>query len=224
MPWIYRLERKLGRRFGIPNLILYVTATQLAVYVMTFFFLGDQFTLRLMLYWPAVMEGEVWRLVTFLVIPPVQSGNILLLLLVLYATYHIGSSLEAAWSTMLFTLFYVIEVAGAILGAVITRFGANGYIPLAMFLAYAYLYPEATFMVFYLIPVKAKWLALIDWVGFGILFILGGATQRVGIVLALAGFFCFFGPNVWRDIRQNFRTGKRRREFRKNWGNDNPWR
>ncbi len=179
MPWIYRLERKLGRRFGISNLILYVTATQLAVYVLGFFFLGDAFLSRLMLVWPFVMAGEVWRVLTFLVIPPVLDANILLLLLALYATYHIGTALESAWSTMLFNLFYVIAAVGAIIAAAITGFGYNYFIPLSMFLAYAYLYPDATFYIFYLLPVKARWLAIADWLYYGFLFITGGASTRV---------------------------------------------
>lgn len=223
MKWIYRLERKLGRSFGIPNLMIYITATQLAVYIMYYFFMPD------LVYWisllrPLVLQGEIWRLITFIFVPPVLDGNILMLILSLFVAYNIGSSLEHEWGTMLFTLYYTLGTVGAIAAGMISGIGYNYYIYLSMFLAYAYLYPNATFMLFFLLPVKAKWLAALDWALYIYLFIVGGAAERFAIVFSLINFFVFFGPDVWRTMKQNYKTSKRRREFRKNWGNDNPWR
>lgn len=222
MKWIYRLERKLGRNFGIPNLMIYITATQLAVYVLGYFFIPQLFY-YMQLSWPLVLEGEVWRLITFIFLPP-ASGNFLFLFIALYAAYHIGTSLETAWSTMLFTLFYGMGVLGAILSSIITGYAVNSYIYLSMFLAYAYLYPDATFMLFFVLPVKAKWLAIADWALYIYLFVMGTNADRLAIVFSLINFFIFFGPDVWKTMKNNYKTSKRRREFRKNWGKDNPWR
>lgn len=236
MKWIYRLERKLGRSFGIPNLMIYITATMVAVYVLGYFFI-DRLIGYLTLNWHYVMQGQIWRLITFIFIPPTW-GNLLLLLLALYAAYHIGSSLEYEWGPMLFTLYYVMGVVGAILASIVTYYalggpdsvaavyatGSNYYIYLSMFLAYAYLYPDATFMLFFILPVKAKWLAILDWALYIFAFVFGSITDRVAAVFSLINFFVFFGPDVWKTVKQNYKTGKRRREYRKNWGKDNPWR
>ncbi len=222
MKWIYRLERKLGRNFGIPNLMIYITSTMLAVYIMGFFFM-PKIIGYLGLNWWAVLHGQVWRLVTFLVLPPTW-GNMLLLLIALYATYHIGNTLEVEWGTTLFTIYYLLGAVGAILAAVITGYGTNYYLYLSLFLAYAYLYPNTTFMLFFLLPIKAKWLAIFNWALYFFAFVFGSTSDRVAIVFSLINFFVFFGPDVLRTVKQNYQTSKRRREYRKNWGDNNPWR
>ncbi len=222
MKWIYRLERRLGRNFGIPNLMIYITSTMLAVYIMGFFFMPGLIG-YFGLSWRAVLQGQIWRLLTFLILPPTW-GNILLLLIALYATYHIGNTLELEWGTTLFTIYYLLGAMGAILAAVITGYGTNYYLYLSLFLAYAYLYPNATFMLFFLLPIKAKWLAIFNWVLYFFAFVFGSNSDRAAIVFSLINFFVFFGPDVLRTVKQNYQTSKRRREYRKNWGDNNPWR
>lgn len=222
MKWVYRLERRLGRNFGVPNLMIYSTSTMLAVYIMGFFFMPG-IVGYLGLSWRAVLQGQVWRLITFLFLPPTW-GNILLLFIALYATYHIGNTLEMEWGTTLFTIYYLLGAVGAILAAIITGYGTNYYLYLSLFLAYAYLYPNATFMLFFLLPIKAKWLAIFNWVLYLFAFVFGSTMDRAAIVFSLINFFAFFGPDVLRTAKQNYQASKRRREYRKYWGNNNPWR
>jgi len=220
MKWVYRLERRLGRNFGIPNLMIYITSTMLAVYILGYFFMPSIIGF-LSLSWRAVLQGQIWRLITFLVLPPTW-GNVLLLFIALYATYHIGNTLEMEWGTTLFTIYFLLGAVGAILAAILTGYGTNYYLYLSLFLAYAYLYPNATFMLFFLIPIKAKWLAAFNWALYFLAFAFGSMTDRAAIVFSLLNFFSFFGPDVFRTIKQNYQAYKRRREFRRNWKN-NPW-
>lgn len=224
MKWIYRLERKLGRNFGIPNLMLYITATQLVVYVLGYFMM-DSLWGYMSLNFSLVLQGQVWRLLTFIFLPPVTTGNFLFLLLSLFVAYNIGSSLEAEWGVTLFNLYYVCGTVGAILAAAITGWGINSFLYLSMFLAYAYLYPDATFLLFFILPVKAKWLAIVDWATYILLFIfVNSFAIRLSIVFSLINFFLFFGPDVWKTMKNNYHASRRRREFRKNWGKNNPWK
>lgn len=222
MKWMYRLERKLGRNFGIPNFMIYLTATQLAVYVLGYFF-RPQIIVGMAFIRTAITHGQIWRVLTFLLLPP-AAGNFLFLLLALYVAYHIGISLEDAWGTTLFTLYYIFGAVGAILAGFVSGIGTNSYIYLSMFLAFAYLYPDTTFMLFFLLPVKAKWLAWANWALYIFLFITGGFYQRMAIIFSLANFFLFFGPDVWNTMKGNYKSQKRRREYKKNWNDQNPWR
>lgn len=216
MKWLNRLERKLGRNFGIPNLMIYITATMLVVYLVQMVAIPELISYMAFSRWH-IMQGQVWRVITFLLVPP--SFRPLPLILSLYAMYLIGNSLERAWGTARFTLFYIFGALGAIIAGFITGGATNYYISLSMFLAFAYLFPDATMMLFYLIPVKAKYIAYVDWALYIIAFIFYGWVHRISIVFSLIAFFIFFGPDIWSTMKRNYKTRKNRRSFQQNWRN-----
>jgi len=221
MKWIFRLERKLGRRFGIYNLMLYVTAPMFAVYILWivgFRGLPGYFRFDLGM----VLSGEVWRVVTFLVMPPL-SANVLLAIIGMYAAYHIGTSLEREWGKTLFTMYFFLGAIGALIAGIISSSGTNHYLILSIILAYMYIYPDATFMLFLILPVKAKYLAIVTWGIYIYQFIMSNnLAVRLAIVLSLINFFLFFGPGIINTMKKNYRSGKRHRQFRKNW--EDNWR
>jgi hypothetical protein len=222
MKWVYRLERRLGRGFGVSNLMIYVTSTLAAVYLLWLIIMpGLPLLLNLTRF--QVLQGQIWRLVTFLAVPPL-SGNVLLVLLGFYCTYHLGTSLEYAWGKSLFTIYFILGALGAIIAGMLSGYGDNSYLYLSIFLAYCYLYPEATFMIFFILPVKAKYLAIVNWVVYLYAFVMGNFSSRLAIVFSLANFFIFFGPQVLRTMKQNQQQSKRRREYRRNWGRGSDWR
>lgn len=226
MNFIHRFLRK-HRRLQIPNLMIYVTATMLAVYAL-------QFVLRSVLPIPLtqllefdrtlILQGQVWRLLSFVVVPP-GSSNMLWLLITLYFYYFVGSQLEDVWGESQFTFYYLLGVLGAIVAGFIAGGTSNTYLNLSLFFAFAHLFPNHQVLLFFLIPIKMKYLAWFNWFFFAVNFIFGNMVQRVTIVLSLLNFFLFFGPEIFSQIRERIRTRKRRKEFRRQMRGDNDlWR
>ena len=104
------------------------------------------------------MHGEVWRLFTFVFIP--QSTSPLGLVLTLYFYYLIGNTLENTWGDFQFNVYYLCGMLGAILAAALTGYGTSYYINLSLFFAFAMLYPDFQVLLFFIIPIKMKYMAL----------------------------------------------------------------
>jgi hypothetical protein len=177
-------------RFGVPNLMLYLIIGQVAV------FLLDLFTNNLasnMLFFSraAILYGQVWRLVTFVVVP--NASNPFYLLLGCYFYYWIGRMLEREWGTAKFTLFYLSGVVLSIISGMILGYASIYYINLSIFLVIATLYSEMQVLLFFVIPVKMKWMALID-VALILVSVIGDlmAGDWVGALMPLASFVNYF--------------------------------
>lgn len=186
MNWMRNLERRFGK-YAIPNLMLYMTILSGVGIVISLVAPGllDMLTLD----FGAVLHGQIWRLVTFVINPP-DSGNLLLMLLSLYVYYMMGTNLERRWGTFGFNLFYFLGILFHILASAITYFlfGASFtsgtyYLNLSLFFAFVTEFSEVQFLLFFIIPIKAKWLGIFDAVYFAIT-ILGG----------LAGLL---NPQIW---------------------------
>jgi membrane associated rhomboid family serine protease len=215
--WIHRLEYRF-RRFGVDNLMIYVTGTMLAVYIAENLLSG---LARTSIYGlmglsrELVLSGQVWRLLTFVFLPP-QTGMILWVLIGLYFYYFIGSSLENVWGRTRFTIYYLFGVLGAIIAAFISGHGTNMYLNLSMFLAFAALFPEHQVMLFFVLPIKIKYLAYLDAVLLLLAFVSGGWAERAAILASLANLLLFFGDNFMNWLKDWKRYGKNRLNFRKN--------
>ena len=179
-------------RFGISNLMLYIVIGQVAVFILVLFFRG-----MLSSYWlpfsrDLILHGQVWRLVTFIFLPS-DSGNPFFLLLGCYFYYWIGTMLEREWGTARFTLFYLSGVVLSVLSGMILGITDIYYINLSIFLVIATLYGEMQVLLFFVIPIKMKWMALID-----VALILVAVIQNlmygswVGALLPLASFVNYF--------------------------------
>ena len=91
----------------------------------------------------------------------------------------------------------------------------NSYLNLSLFFAFAVLYPDFQVMLFFILPVKIKYLALIDAAYFVLMLIVGDWATRAAILLSLVNFILFFGGDFIRMIRQQAGYQKTRRNFRK---------
>ena len=150
------------------------------------------------------------------------------LIVALYFYYWIGSSLEREWGTARFTLYYLSGALLTVLGVVIvslitgnhylTIYG-TGYVNLSMFLAFAVLFPDVQVLLFFIIPVKMKWLAYID----GAVFVLGIIQSLVrgsvvGVVLpivAMLNFIVFIWPEIQRlNSNRRYRNSRQATQFR----------
>ena len=145
--------------FGISNLMLYLVIAQAAVGVLDLLF-GGMLSWMLMFSRAAIFQGQVWRLVTFVVVP--SSTNPFNLLLSCYFYYWIGKSLEQVWGTAKFNLFYLSGVVLSILFGLVVGYTDVYYINLSIFLIIATLFGDMQVLLFFVIPIKMKWAALVD--------------------------------------------------------------
>lgn len=176
-------------RFGIPRLMLYIVIGNVIVYL--FGLMDTTNTLYSLLYFdPALFcRGQIWRLVTFVLVPTNTSG-ILWLAISLYFYYFIGSALEQAWGSGKFTIYYIGGILLTALYSLILYwvFGMRvivsaSYLNLSLFFAFATLWPEQRVLLFFIIPVKMKWLAWVDAAFF--LFSIVGLLLQGQVALAL---------------------------------------
>jgi hypothetical protein len=203
MALLDKLERKF-RGIGIPNITLYIVIGQAFFYVAAYS--GHLDVSRMWMIPSLVMQGEWWRLIAFIFIPPATS--LLFVFFVLYFFYMMGSALEGHWGTFQYTIFlllgYLITIAVSFL--VPESIATNIFIGASVFLAFAHLYPEFTIYIFFILPVKIKWLALITWVGYAIAVITGSWHTRLFVLASIGNYFLFFGGDLWWRMK----TGKRR--------------
>ncbi|MEG0751325.1 MAG: hypothetical protein RR998_01490 [Oscillospiraceae bacterium] len=211
MKFLYPLERKLGK-YAVRNLMLIITVGQLAVFVISFLFPSLNLIGWMSLSRAAVLQGQIWRLVTFILIPP--NTSILFILISLYFYYMIGGALENEWGAFMFNVYYFIGIIGAIAAAFITGVGDNYYLNMSLFLAFAILYPDFEVLLFYILPIKMKYLAILDAALFLISFIRGPWSARAAIIASLVNLIIFFGGTFVNYVKQQQKYAKTRRNFR----------
>ena len=173
--FLYKLERKFGR-YAIPDLIKYVIVLYCAGAVIGMVN-EDIYYSYLCLDMSAVFRGQIWRLFTFLIEPYgfMSGGGILISILFFFIQVQLfflfGRSLEQAWGTFRFNLYflsgYLLNIIAALilylcpLHASIYDSGFQ-YIYWSMFFAFAALNPDMQFLLYFIIPIKVKWLAILD--------------------------------------------------------------
>lgn len=195
----------LHPRWGIPGLIRYILGANIAVYLLNMFSQGGLHFLALDPY--AVLHGEIWRIFTFVLIP--DSDGIWLVVACMFY-YWLGSSLENIWGSAKFTFYYLsgtlLTALASILvyfidGVSVLTYGA-GYVNSAMFFAYAMYNPDAMVRVYFVLPVKIKWLAWIEAAGYALIAVWMAVMGRWGMalepVVALLNLFVFFAPAFHR--------------------------
>ena len=212
MKLLNKLERRFGR-FAIENLMVVICGGMAIVYIADL--LMDGFaTQMLYLNWQAVTQGQIWRCLTFIFEP--ESRNPLSFLLTIYFYYMIGGALEHEWGSFNFNCYYLMEIVCTVIASIFVTVGSNYYINLSLFLAFAILYPDYQVLLFYVIPVKVKWVALIDLVFMIYSFIIN-PYARLLIIAALLPLVVFMWNDAVRNIRLFFDRRKRNKEFSDYW-------
>ncbi|MBR6238010.1 MAG: hypothetical protein IKQ83_03090 [Lachnospiraceae bacterium] len=229
-----RMERKLGK-YAIKNITLYLIVCYAFGYIIE---LVNPDFISFMTLEPAyILKGQIWRLFTWLVIPPTES-NLFFVLIMLYFYYSIGRSLEMVWGTYRLNVYLISGMIFTILGSfvlygIITALGApelttfgmafsTTYINLSIFLAYAATFPDMQVLLFFLIPIKVKVLGIIyviilvyECVSIGANFgLLVGMVYWVVIGASLLNFIIFFLTSRGK-IQYNPRQARQRMEYRK---------
>lgn len=202
MKWLDQLERKMGRHY-IPDLMKILCTAMLGVFVLEYLPLARSANDLLYFNRALILRGEIWRVLSFVFLPP--SGSIFFILLSLYFYYFLGSGLESRWGSRRFNLYYLIGVLGNIIAGFITGYATNEYLNTTLLLAFAVMYPDVEFMLFFILPVKAKWFGLISGLGLVLSFLGGSWAMRIALIFSVLPFLLFFGRDAWLQLKMTYR-------------------
>lgn len=242
MHWMNKLERKLGK-YAIKNLIVYILGAYVIGYV--FYFL-DYFQIIPGIYSilemdpAAICHGQVWRLVTWVCTVP-QSPSLFLIFMFIFYLW-IGRTLENIWGTFRYNVFIfmgvILMTVGPMLIYLVTGLtsgferavslsSSTYYLNLTSFLAFATIFPNQQVYFMYIIPVKMKWLAILDAVLLGFQLVQSIAyawmmpaaaplyiSAAVSILLSVANFVIYyFATRNYKRISP--KEIKRKRNYRR---------
>lgn len=189
-----RLEKRLGR-FAIPNVMRIFTVIY-AIGLVLWIINPSVYLLYLALNPGAILQGEVWRLVSWLLFPPTVGNNLIETvvygLMALFFYYWIGGMLERSWGCFRFNFYLFLGILFHIAAAFVVNFVMHGFalitpsaLNLSLFLAFALTFPDLRIYIMGLIPVRAIYLGVL-YAGIELYyFIVGNAGSRVAILLSL---------------------------------------
>lgn len=212
MNFIDKLERKY-HKYAIQNLMTYIVGITGFVYLVSNFLdTSGTFIEKLILYPEAIMRGEIWRLITYIFIPPASSP--IFVIFALYFYYIIGTSLEHAWGSFRFNLYYLLGMIGTTIAALITGYGTPLYLNLSLFLAFAYIYPNYEVLLFFILPIKIKYLAYINWGFIVVTIITQPLPDKAAAIASLVNYFIFFGKDIFIHAKIRNHAHKNKKDFK----------
>lgn len=218
--WLDKMERRFGR-YAIRNLTMYLLAGYAIGYLLSFTMpqLLTYFTLE-----PAlILKGQVWRLLSWVIIPP--NDNIIFVIFMMLLYYSLGNTLESYWGAFRYNVYIFSGILFTVIGAFIvngliggiTGFGSlysTYYINMSIFLACASIMSDYQLLLYGIIPIKMKWLAILDVVLLAVDAVQGGLIIRIVIIASLLNFIIFFFCN--RNLRGHSpKQAARRKKFQK---------
>ncbi|MCW3489820.1 rhomboid family intramembrane serine protease [Dethiobacter alkaliphilus] len=209
MKWINKLERKYGR-YGIRNLMQFIVLGNALIFLLMQ--MDPRIPSLLAMHPALVMQGEVWRLISFIFIPPTTS--LFFAFFVLYFYYMVGTGLEHEWGTFKFNVFYLAGILGTVIASFITGSVANAvYINMALFLGFARIYPDYQILLMLILPIKVKYLAWLNWgiIGFNLIF--GTFPVKIMSLVPVALYLLFFGGELSTDVKRQRQIQQNRKRF-----------
>ncbi len=226
-----RLERKLGR-YAIPGLTLFLVTGQGAAWIMS---KAKPEVLEAMTLSPRmILEGEVWRLFSFIFVPPlgtpffgIQVTGDIFTIFGLLILFSFGRALDAYWGNFRYNLFILLGwfIPLVVAFSLFTEdLGGVGLVSinLMVFQAFAYLNPEYEILLMLILPVKIKWLARLTWLFLGLGFLMAVFLSVVSLdptpvlvsLAAVANFFVFFTSDILLRLRGVGRRAAKTKEVR----------
>ena len=210
MDFLTKLERKYGK-FAIPNLTVILIVGFVVGYIIEIVQPDALYLINLN---PAkIMQGQIYRLLTWVIMPP--GGASLLIIITLMFYYSVGRSLENARGDFRYTLYILSGILFTDIGVVgtylVMRLAGQGqaaaffaeysgtstyYLCLSMFLAYAFMFPDMQVLLYFIIPIKVKWLGYLD-IAYLILSVLsygmmGDYAGMVTVIMSVLNFILFY--------------------------------
>ena len=228
-----RFEKKFGK-YAIQNLTLILIACYLVGYIISI--VNSTFLGFLTLDPYKILHGQIWRLVTWVIVPPGAPDLFTIIMLMFY--YNIGTILERTWGTYRYNVYILSGMLFTVLGSFIcmgfvylTNMEAMAvpgmaeyiigigcqqfstyYINLSIFMAFAATYPDMQVLLMFVIPVKMKWMGILDGVLMAYSFIMGGTFTRFAVVACMLNFFVFYLTSRRRIVSP--KQMKRQAEFK----------
>lgn len=190
--------------------MLFISIGTAIVYLFGMF--DDSYTLYYALCFnrDAILHGQIWRLFTY-IFTYGTGNNILLVAISLLCYFSLGRAMENSWGTLRFNLFYLTGIVLMDIYGLLFNVQADVYyLNLSLFLGYATMYPDAQFLLLFIIPVKAWVFALVDLVLTLIGVIMDPFPYNLFPLVALANYFLFFGKDVLNVIPMSWRVNLRR--------------
>ena len=204
MNFLNKMERKFGR-FAIHNLTKYIIGCYIIGYILLYLQPLTGVNLMGFLYLSPyhILHFQIWRLVSWILIPP-SSSNILFVVIMLLFYYSLGSSLERTWGAFRYNVYILSGMLFTVIGAFILYLilgpasimyapaFSTYYINLSIFLAFALSYPDMQVLFMMIIPIKIKWLAWLDAAYILYDLVRGNWATRTVIIASLLNFIIFF--------------------------------
>lgn len=202
MRWLDKLARKYGR-FALPNATIILIAGQTIFYVL--YMTGKLERGFTLLTADLLRQGELWRLLAFFFNPPLSSP--IFAFFAWYLFYLMGTALEEFWGDFRYNAYlligYLMTVAVSFL---VPQYPvSNVFLAGSVFLAFAFLFPDFVLHIFFILPVRIKWLAVLTWLGYGYSMLVGTWPTRLVVLASVCNFLLFFG----RDLLLLARNGRR---------------
>lgn len=206
MKLLNKLERKFGK-YAIHNLPAIMIGLYAAGYLLSLFGSGGMRILPYLTLEPYyILRGQIWRVITWVIVPP---GSLdLFTVIMLFFYFSIGQTLERTWGAFRFTLYIVSGLVFTVLGAfllygIFVLRGAGNivqveglfstyYINMSIFLAFALSYPDMQVLLYFIIPVRMKWMGLLYAVLIAVQFFQSPWPGKVAIIASLLNFIVFF--------------------------------
>lgn len=207
--WIDKLEKRFGK-FCIKNLMYYITILTAFVYVLSIID-GSRIITKLYLIPQLVTQGEIWRLISFIIVPP--STGFIWMVFAIYLYYVIGSGLERAWGSFKFNVYYFLGMLVTIIVSFLTKMPAGAwYLNSSLFLAFAMVYPDVEFLLFFILPVKVKYLGYLNGILIAWEFVTASSMgERLLVIAPVISFLIFFGPYIFSKGKRNVKSKSRKR-------------
>jgi membrane associated rhomboid family serine protease len=218
--FLYRLENKF-RRFAIDKLMQIITVCMLIVFgadlILRMY--ADELLISINSYLEfdraLILKGQVWRVLSFIIAYP-ESSNILFTLMGIYFFYWTGAKVENYWGKARFTLYYFFGIIVTIIAGLIVGNISNIYLNLSLFLAFCTMFPNERVLILFVIPIKVKWLGIVEAVALLALFIFGYWAIRAAIIAALANYLLFCSYDLINHIKHAIESYKWRKNNRGN--------
>ena len=233
-------EKKFGK-YAIKNISLMLIMCYAVGYAIQF--IGDGFLNFLTLDPYKILHGQIWRIVTWIIVPPSSFSIFTIIMLFFY--YSVGTTLERTWGAYRYNLYLFSGMLFTVLGSFVAMglcylfFGdvmvipgnaeyvcslygtlfSTYYINMSILLAFAATFPDMQVLLMFVIPVKMKWLGII----YRVMLVfelfqnvgspLAGIFYRTAIVASLLNFVIFWITSR-SHINMSPREIKRRQEFK----------
>jgi membrane associated rhomboid family serine protease len=211
--FLARLERGILGRLAIERLTTFIVGGMAIAYVLCL--ARPEFYSHLTLV-PQLVPIQPWRLVSFLFLPPASS--MIWVFFALYFTWLIGTNLEHEWGALKFNVFYLLGAIGTAAAGFITgQPQTNEFLNLSLYFAFATLFPDFEIRLFFILPMKVKWLAFLSAAFVIFKFVVGDVGTKAAIGVAFANYLLFFAGHIAalvRGRRMMVRQAARRAEQR----------